>query len=278
MVARHRRGYRPARLPSPAAPTSAPRTAIVTRRTAALVVLALMLAAAWAVSCATGGPRAAPPARRPRRLPRPPAHPPVAAQRRPRPAAAVPDTRLVALGGGGPLMGGRTTRPGTGRPPARRHGIKRVRVTVPLTTSPSGGARLADPGRLVPAARQAGGGAPGLFFRSVAGMRSCPHEAEFRRNLRLFRERYPWVRWFSTWNEANFRAQPTSDPARTARFYRILREECSGGRCVVTLRLPARRARTVRPLAGVFKRGIGPGPPHMGPVVLRGREPPFHRP
>ena len=69
------------------------------------------------------------------------------------------------------------------------------------------------------------------------------------------------MRYFSTWNEANFRAQPTSrDPARTAAFYRILRDECSGGRCtVVTCDFrPDGTAAAARWLE-TFKRGIGPG-------------------
>ena len=71
---------------------------------------------------------------------------------------------------------------------------------------------------------------------------------------------------FSTWNEANFSAQPTArDPARTARFYRIARQECSGGRCEVIACdfRPDGRARSDRWLEA-FKRGIGPGPHRWG--------------
>ncbi len=99
------------------------------------------------------------------------------------------------------------------------------------------------------------------FYRSSRGVRILPSEAQFRRHVRLFRARYPWVRHFSTWNEANFRAQPTSrDPARTAAFYRILRDECSGGRCtVVTCDFrPDGTAQSARWL-DTFKRGIGGG-------------------
>ena len=104
------------------------------------------------------------------------------------------------------------------------------------------------------------------FFRSSRGKAILPTPEEYRRHFRLFRQRYPWVRLFSTWNEANFTAQPTSrDPARTARFYRIARQECSGGRCeVLTCDFrPDGRERSARWLA-TFKRGIGPGPHRWG--------------
>lgn len=93
-----------------------------------------------------------------------------------------------------------------------------------------------------------------------------PTEAAFRRHFRLFRQRYPWVRSFSTWNEANFTAQPTAaDPVRTGRFYRIAREECSGGRCTVLACdfRPDGTRRSARWLR-VFQREIGPGPHRWG--------------
>ena len=111
------------------------------------------------------------------------------------------------------------------------------------------------------AARQVGVEPLVSFYRSTRGTRILPSEAQFRRHVRRFRARYPWVRHFSTWNEANFRAQPTGrDPARTAAFYRILRDECSGGRCtVITCDFrPDGTAQSARWLE-TFKRGIGGG-------------------
>ena len=192
---------------------------------------------------------------------------PVPAQPEAAPAAAVPDTRLAALSGAGPLIGMADNRPETLTDPRfGATGIKRARVTVPFDDVALGGARLAIQDAWFTAARQQGIEPVVTFFRSSRGKAILPTPQEFRRHFRLFRERYPWVRWFSTWNEANFGAQPTSrDPARTARFYRIARQECSGGRCeVITCDFrPDGRARSERWLE-VFKRGIGPGPHRWG--------------
>jgi hypothetical protein len=51
--------------------------------------------------------------------------------------------------------------------------------------------------------------------------------------------RYPWVREFGTWNEANLAsAQPTGHhPRRTAAYYRALKRRCKG--CTVVARRPA---------------------------------------
>ncbi len=81
------------------------------------------------------------------------------------------------------------------------------------------------------------------FYRSPKDKNLLPSVEEFRGHLRRFRKRYPWVRLFSTWNEANFTAaQPTGrDPARTARFYRAAREECEAQVHRAHGRLPPRR-------------------------------------
>lgn len=180
---------------------------------------------------------------------------------RARPPAAG-DVRLTGFRGGGPLVGLADNTPEALRD--RRFGstgIKQVRVAVPYDDVARGGRYRATQDEWFAAARKAGVQPLVSFYRSSRGTRILPSEAEFRRHVGLFRQRYPWVRLFSTWNEANFRAQPTSrDPARTARFYRILRDECSGGRCtVVTCDFrPDGTAMSARWLE-TFKRGIGPG-------------------
>lgn len=183
------------------------------------------------------------------------------------PRAQIPDTRLAALGGGGPLIGMADNRPETLTDPRfGATGIKRARVTVPFDDIALGGERLAIQDAWFDAARRQGIEPLVSFFRSSRGKTILPTPEEFRRHFRLFRQRYPWVRLFSTWNEANFTAQPTSrDPARTARFYRIARQECSGGRCQVVACdfRPDGTARSARWLE-TFKRGIGPGPHRWG--------------
>jgi hypothetical protein len=57
-----------------------------------------------------------------------------------------------------------------------------------------------------------------------------PSVREYSRRVAEFRARYPWVREFSTWNEANLGSvQPTGrHPRRTAVFYRALKRQCPG--------------------------------------------------
>ncbi len=183
------------------------------------------------------------------------------------PVARVHDTRLAALGRDGPLIGLADNRPETlSDPRFVATGIKRVRVAVPYDDVALGGARLAVQDAWFGAARTQGIEPVVSFFRSSRGKTLLPTPDEFRRAFKLFRARYPWVRFFSTWNEANFTAQPTAgDPKRTAAFYRIARQECSGSRCFVLACdfRPDGTRRSARWLAA-FKRAIGPGPHTWG--------------
>ncbi len=237
----------------------------MTRRTAALAaVAAVMLAAGVAAVLVTSredGSRTPAPGSTTAKPPQVPGSP------MPAPRSDVADTRLAALGARGPLIGLADNRPETMSDPRfLATGIKRVRVTVPFDDIALGGERLAIQDAWFAAARKQGIEPLVSFFRSSRGQRILPTADEYRRHFRLFRQRYPWVRLFSTWNEANFTAQPTSrDPARTARFYRIARQECSGGRCIVLTCdfRPDGRKRSARWLEE-FKRGIGPGPHRWG--------------
>jgi hypothetical protein len=114
-------------------------------------------------------------------------------------------------------------------------GIKRVRVIVPYDAVTRGGKRR----RLLDSyfgLAQSGGLEPLVsFYKSFKTPRRLPSVAGYVRSFRRFRARYPQVRLFSTWDEANFpAAQPTGRrPGLTARYYRALRRECSRGRCTV---------------------------------------------
>ena len=58
---------------------------------------------------------------------------------------------------------------------------------------------------------------------------AAPSRGTYRRMIREFRRRYPWVRELSPWNEANHGKQPTARrPELAARYYEIVREECRG--------------------------------------------------
>jgi len=151
----------------------------------------------------------------------------------------------------------------------RATGIKRVRKLVPYDDIETGGPRLAELDEWFATAKATGVEPLVSFYRSYRGKHLLPTVDEFRRHFRRFRERYPWVRLFSTWNEANFAAaQPTGrDPARTARFYRAARKECADGRCTVLAADfradgSTESARWLRE----FKRAMGPGPHIWGLV------------
>ncbi|MGH8572686.1 MAG: hypothetical protein ACREX8_08940, partial [Gammaproteobacteria bacterium] len=92
----------------------------------------------------------------------------------------------------------------------KRSGIKRVRVQVPYDEVARPGKRRGYFDAWFETARAQGIEPLVSFNRSFRSQRRLPSVATYRRNFRLFRKRYPWVRYFSTWDEANFpAAQPT---------------------------------------------------------------------
>jgi hypothetical protein len=65
------------------------------------------------------------------------------------------------------------------------------------------------------------------FGHSRIDRRSLPTPARFLYEFRRFRARYPWVKEFATWNEANHCGEPTCHrPRLVAAYYRSLRREC----------------------------------------------------
>ena len=64
--------------------------------------------------------------------------------------------------------------------------------------------------------------------RRYSRARVCrpPSTRAYRRSVRAFDDRYPWVRTYSAWNEVNHISQPTFDrPQLAVRYYRVLRRE-----------------------------------------------------
>jgi hypothetical protein len=83
------------------------------------------------------------------------------------------------------------------------------------------------------AAREAGVRPLLSFGHSREHRRTLPRPERLRHELRRIRDRWPWVREFATWNEANHCGQPTCNrPRLVAAYWRALRKEC-GGRCRV---------------------------------------------
>ncbi len=95
--------------------------------------------------------------------------------------------------------------------------------------------KLAHADRWMAAARAAGTRPLIAFDRSYSPRfdKRAPTPAQFRTIVRRVRARYPWVRQYTPWNEANYVSQPTArKPRLAADYWRILREECRG--CTVT--------------------------------------------
>jgi hypothetical protein len=107
-------------------------------------------------------------------------------------------------------------------------GIKHARIAVAWDALKSDW-QLAELDRWMTAANAAGVQPLVTFDRSrLAGKgRVLPTPAAFQAQFRAFRVRYPWVRDFSTWNEANFPGQATyKRPDLTARYYKALKSAC----------------------------------------------------
>jgi hypothetical protein len=62
---------------------------------------------------------------------------------------------------------------------------------------------------------------------------TAPSVKRFEREVVKFRARYPWIRDYVTWNEANHCSQPIcNNPKRAAQYYLALRKHCAGCRIV----------------------------------------------
>jgi hypothetical protein len=100
------------------------------------------------------------------------------------------------------------------------------------------------------------------FGHSRTDRRSLPTPERFLYEFRRFRARYPWVREFATWNEANHCGEPTCHrPRLVAAYYRRLRRECRDCRILAAevLDMP-NMVRWVRS----FKRGARHEPRYWG--------------
>jgi hypothetical protein len=107
-------------------------------------------------------------------------------------------------------------------------GVKHARVAVAWDALKSDW-QLAELDAWMGAAQAAGVQPLVTFDRSrLAGKgRVLPTPAQFQTQFRAFRKRFPFVRDFSTWNEANFPGQQTYyRPDLTARYYKALKSAC----------------------------------------------------
>jgi hypothetical protein len=115
---------------------------------------------------------------------------------------------------------------------ARFHstGIGHARLIVPYDLVKTGGFWLHVADVWLDRARRDGIVPLVSFSHSLVKRRQfrLPSVPEYSARVAEFRARYPWVREFSTWNEANHKgAQPTGrHPRRAAVFYRALKRQC----------------------------------------------------
>ena len=65
------------------------------------------------------------------------------------------------------------------------------------------------------------------FSHSRVRPRKLPSVRQYRSVFRQFRARYPWIRDYSPWNEANHQSQPTfHKPKWAARYYNAVHSSC----------------------------------------------------
>jgi hypothetical protein len=146
-------------------------------------------------------------------------------------------------------------------------GIRHARLVVPYDVVHEGGWPLAVTDLWLQRAQRDGVEPLVSFSRSLMKRRylRLPSVREFRRRVREFRARYPWVHEFSTWNEANHPGtQPTGrSPRRTAVYYRALRRMCEGCTVVAVEVLLTHSWRTWRWIRR-FRERAGRGPHIFG--------------
>jgi polysaccharide biosynthesis protein PslG len=115
-------------------------------------------------------------------------------------------------------------------------GIRDARLLVPWDVVKMGGWPLHAADVWLDRARRDGVEPLISFGHSMSPRRQLklPTVRQYAAQVRAFRARYPWVRQFSTWNEANLGSkQPTGrHPRRTAVFYRALKKQCRDCRVV----------------------------------------------
>jgi hypothetical protein len=88
-------------------------------------------------------------------------------------------------------------------------------------------------------AAKAAGIEPLVAFNHARGDRcparpcTLPSVGQYSAAFKAFYAKYPWVRSYQPWNEANHQSQPTGkNPKRAAQFYNVIRAGCHG--CTIT--------------------------------------------
>ena len=160
-------------------------------------------------------------------------------------------------------------------PRFQKSGLKRARIAVPYDGVRRGGRIRQRLDEYFELADEQNLDVIVSFYRTESlkpkrAARLLPSVSGFRSDFRRFRQRYPQIKKFSTWNEMNFPlAQPTGrNPKRTGQFYKMLRKECRGGKCsVLTGDFRANGSAFDRKWLAAFLKEIGPGPHQWGLIA-----------
>jgi len=109
--------------------------------------------------------------------------------------------------------------------------IKRVRYVVAYDAATKDDFERQQADLFLTAARTAGAKVLVSFQHSRRrGLtRRLPSVSEFTKDFKAFKKRYPFVKEYSPWNEANHSSQPThSNPKRAAEYFIALKHNCAG--------------------------------------------------
>jgi putative glycosyl hydrolase len=110
-------------------------------------------------------------------------------------------------------------------------GIKRVRYIAPYDAAIKDDFERQEADLFMAAAKTSGRKVLVSFSHSRRSGRTkhLPSVKEFTKDFRAFKKRYPQVKEYSPWNEANHNSQPTyKSPKRTAEFFIALKKYCKG--------------------------------------------------
>jgi hypothetical protein len=87
-----------------------------------------------------------------------------------------------------------------------------------------------------------------------SGRHKIPRLSQYKHGFKLFRQRYPYVRDFSAWNEPNAPEQPFyRKPGKAARFFNALRTACK--RCTIVA-ADINDSKNMIPWLRVYKRKV----------------------
>jgi len=108
-------------------------------------------------------------------------------------------------------------------------GLEHVRLVAPYDVACRPGIAQQYVDTWLAAARRSGARPLVAFASSWRSRWGLPSYRTYLRCMRAFHARYPWVRDFNPWNEANHGSQPTyRNPVRAAGYYNALRRACRG--------------------------------------------------